>query len=517
MPIPSAMATSLGGPNIQVYRWLEIEGLPYAYGNVAKDATWFAARAAENQLLGIKDWLTSVPEGVSADLDTKEGVASTVGQQDFSILDYDGSLTKFAAVGATQLMDYLANDQIATDDTFIYTGADANITNAAPGKYLYLGTETVQYGSVTTGTKSINAIVRGLFNSKAQAFGAGFPISAQPYTMAKRRAWYYVLAFDPVNGTPLDANKALIMSGTVEDFKLDEADLNIFVVTVESFERQINQDCFNTLRTLRDTNNQGICDSTNVGSGLKSYFSGAPVSDILFATSDLNSYTPGENFYVRVDDEIIGFKRDDVDPVFAMISRGCFNTEVVAHDPGWSGKEVAGVVANAGTNLYDTSVDETRRSWFISAPTTDSPLLADHPLMILLQVMLSTGYGTNKVIGKRNYDVLPRGWGSASTWTAWTCSASSRRRYSLRNYASAELSMPTSASPTWPAICSRRWVTSASRRSATCGRSATWLRPCPTRRCAASTRTTSSVVPRRCGRPTCKAASSRSSISSTRT
>lgn len=396
------MSAALGGVRSNIYRWLEIEGLPNAYGNVAQDITFFANRPIVGQHLSIKPWLTEIPQGVSAELDTKEGIASSVGQQEFSIVDFDGSLTQYAAVGTTN-MCYLSADLTSTATSLTVTGT-VPPSLATNGGSLYIGTETLHYATYTPATKTFTGITRGYYGSRAQDFGVGFPVSSQPYTMAKRRAWYYVLAYDP-NSTPLDANKALVMSGTIEDIKLSDSDLNVFVITIESFERQINRDCFTTLRILRDTSNIGITDA-------QGHAPGVGLNSAPFPSQDLNDYYLGENFYVRVDDEIIHFWRNDspggaAPDGFYIVARGCFNTEIVKHDPGWTGQEVVGVVANDTVDF----TSETTGSAFQSIPTSDAPLRSDHPLMILLQVLLSTGKGTNYVAGKRIYDVLPFGWG----------------------------------------------------------------------------------------------------------
>ena len=75
--------------------WVEIEGLPYAYGNASKDSTWFTPRTDTSQeFLGIRPWFTrdTMPSLPPQNLDHIEGTVSG-GSLRLSIDDIDGSLT----------------------------------------------------------------------------------------------------------------------------------------------------------------------------------------------------------------------------------------------------------------------------------------------------------------------------------------------------------------------------------------------------------------------------------------
>ena len=72
--------------------WLEIEGLPYAYGTVSKDSSWFSGRAAASRFEGIRSWFAKgqLPTLPPQELDHLEGAVGG-GALTLQIVDVDGS------------------------------------------------------------------------------------------------------------------------------------------------------------------------------------------------------------------------------------------------------------------------------------------------------------------------------------------------------------------------------------------------------------------------------------------
>lgn len=405
MSVPTNFKAAIAGRAVKHFRWLEIEGLPYGYGDKAQGASWMLARPTEERLLGIRPYLTGLPDNEDSDIDVLDGLATTVGSVDFHIGDHDLLPTQWTGVHNDADWVLLAADVTAESNVLSYTGDGS----ALPGNgTLYIGTETVTYGTHDPVNKQLTRVTRGKYRSRAKAWGAGIPLSLRPYSMKGRRCWYFQCATS--GGAFVDADKATRFVGTLEKFRLDDSTPGAFVVTAESLEREMTRDVFTGLRTLAGP--APISAPGGEGSGMRlpgeSGYSAQFPNDRM-TSPDAEKFKGDDHpFLIRVDDEVLLFAYNAGS--IQMLARGLFGTQAVAHDANWNGQEVAGIALYA---TGATALPENTSTRFSSLPTTDSPAPNNHPLMLLLQVLLSTGEGTNydPSPGARNYDVLPSPWG----------------------------------------------------------------------------------------------------------
>lgn len=418
MSVPATFKSALqNNDSIVVQRWIEIEGIPRAYGTVTKSSTWFTARAAANRFEGIDPYLARVPANFDADLDPLVGIASVMGQIEFHLVDVDGQPTAWCGNRDASTRLKLAADITAAATTITYTGNPPTFTNSL----LYIGSETIRFTTHDTVAKQFTGCTRALYRSKAQAFAAGIPIGSRPYAMFGRRVWYYQTAHKQGGTVATDADKALRFSGTLENIYLDDSDPGVFVVPVVSLEKELTRQVFRDLRTYTDTENKGIVGNDFAEPGIRfaNESGGSSTSadlnggDVAQTNEDSSQHFPSSTpfrYAFLVDNEVIFFSRSNSPNKFTMTSRAAFGTTREAHSPGFTMKEIAWIARWDITN--NSTPDEHYYSRFLSAQVDGlSPCNGDHPLLVLLQILLSTGTATNYVSGRRNYDVLPESWG----------------------------------------------------------------------------------------------------------
>lgn len=416
MALPAQFLSAVqSNGKVDLLRWVEIEGIPYAYGNVTKSASWFTPRAsAGDRFLGIKSYLQQIPANFDAQLDPLEGTPQTGGQVEFHIGDADGSPTLWTANANKAKWLYVGVFVAAGDVTIQYTGIADTALFPTGGGTLYIGLEAITYTAHNTGTKQFTGCTRAKYRTRAKTYGVGFPITPQPITMRGRRVWYYQAAQrrDTLpQATVADADKVLRFLGRLENLRLADHNIGVYILSVLSMEKELDRGIFRALGTLRDLTQKGIAGPPHTDPGVRTAGEpgGSEIGSKLY-TSDAAQFNNGRNRLFMIDDEVVGFSFGDSSGPFARLNeRGCFNTPLQVHKPGFVAKEVAWVcyVDNmSGTVPFEHAACE-----FNSVETLTSPLPPDHPLMVLLQIVLSTGLGTNFTAGKRNYDVLPEDWG----------------------------------------------------------------------------------------------------------
>lgn len=121
MTIPAAWTTALAQPGINPDLWLEIEGIPWAFGMTARAASWFAGRSQPiERRLGVLGLMPDIPRGVSQEARPLDG-DSSIGEMTLSIMDDANGVVRgpLANVGRT--------------DHFLYMMAPAHAINTAYG------------------------------------------------------------------------------------------------------------------------------------------------------------------------------------------------------------------------------------------------------------------------------------------------------------------------------------------------------------------------------------------------
>lgn len=422
MSLPSQFTSTIRDSDaFSIDRWLEVEGIPYAYGSVTKSSAWFAARSALSQFLGIKAFFKKTPDSFDAEVDVLDGLAKFMGHVDFSITDIENEQTLWAGAWDNTYTRELSVALTKAGVTVSYSGAVADTTKyPTGGGTVYIGNETIAYTAHDTVNKKFTGCTRGKHRSRPQAWKVGSIISYKPYVLYGRRVWYYQTV-TPTGGTAaVDADKVLRFSGTVENYTLDSDDPGAYLLSCLSLEKEFTREVFRDLRTIRDTGNRGIVGTDFTQPGIRfSYDPGAtqPSTANRLYSADIHQldengtpyFSDGAYFMFKVDKEFILFQSSVASGSMAMIARGLMGTTVDEHKPGFSMQEVAILSRDvSGSSLWEHNSTIGKR--FRSATDATSTAQSDHPLIVLLQILLSTGDGDNND-GGRNYDVLPAAWG----------------------------------------------------------------------------------------------------------
>lgn len=411
MSIPEAYRTATGARLVLLWHWLEIEGLPYAYGNFAAGAGLFAGRSSP--LLGVKPWSTQVPAGFDQKVEPLEGRAS-IGQLRYELLDRDGTLVSDLGLAVGRRDNLLTpTTEIAAEATSFAVAQTPDPT-AYPttGGVVYVGRETILYASRIGSTFS--GLTRGAYGSKAQAHGTGSPISHYPRFLGGRNAVvrYYLGDSEPSNSTH-DAASIARMSGVVAGC-VQSRGATCFELTIDSVDRKISGWLgVDRKRMIFDGGLQGT-----LGWGMPDAFGVfepegdddvvSPVPGELALSNGLSDVTRGGTlagwnhaqgrgaaFFVRVDDELLLIKprfSHNSGRFFDVLARGLWGTPVQQHHTGAEVREVMPIAWD------DAKADDPVLKYL--------PWTSDHPIDIALQIITSTGAGTNGP-----YDTLPARWG----------------------------------------------------------------------------------------------------------
>lgn len=419
MSVPANHISALAGTQANIGRWIEIEGLPYAFGSFTNTnpANFFSTRGVAQRPLGIKPYLTKVPRGIDQNIDTLKGGSQTTGAAEFEIADIDGSVAQLLGVGYQTGFTALSAEINGSVTTIPYpNGGGAAFSN---GGYCYIGTETIKIGTV--GATSFTGCTRGYFNSKPQAFGLGIPIGTRPYTMANRRCWYRQVAVagqgrQSLDVTGIDGDSCVRLSGLLDDMPSGDTP-HKWRLIVHTMDEELDRQIFRDLRSFPlqsiimsdkpydDTSDEGPGQIQIAGYPWYNVNQFSVANDSHWApplTSDgLPLFGAGEYFLLRIDDEIfqcLGLASGRVQ----FQARALLGTKPEKHTFGASAREVVSIIENAAVLGMEIA------SKFTAVPPVGR---ADHPLAILLQLLLSTGTGDNYPGSGTNYDVLPEGWG----------------------------------------------------------------------------------------------------------
>lgn len=400
--LPNIADVALAGRNARFSRWIEVEGLPYGFGTEERADTWFAARSSTQKLKGIRPVLAGVPQMLGSQIDVLGGGAMTSGSVTFNLLDIDGLITSWANIATPA--GVLSSDFLAGSTTPSIQGLGAFVV----GELLYIGTETVEVVSTSPLT-----VARGQFWSKAEDYGAGFPVGRAPYTFANRRVRYFNIIHPAVGYEPTDADKFLRFQGAMKQLSLG-TNRAVFDLRADALDKEIDRQAFQgggniTIDPLRGMWSNTIPNTAQLSEEEQIFYSGAwNVGDIAMVNEDLEQLgmADGQWVLLKVDDEIIAAETKIVTSSSTghrisflwLRQRGVFGTRVEEHKGPMRFREVLSVTEKTTTGEADQLA-----SFF--AYSSSMPARADHPLCILLSAMLSTGDGLNI------YDTLPKRWG----------------------------------------------------------------------------------------------------------
>lgn len=416
MSVPLQHLAVLAAAHSNYGRWVEIEGIPYAYGSFERTAGFFSSRGATQRFLGIKPFLMKVPRTVDQTIDTLTGGSLSSGNVQFEIADIDDTIVQLLGVGYQTGFTALDSDLTKAATTIpIPSGGGGSFVN---GGYCYIGTEAILIGTV--GATSFTGCTRGMFRSTPQVFAKGIPIGTRPYTMANRRVWYNQIGLAGQTRQDLtnadDANTCLRVSGLLDNMVVAQQP-NSYLLTIKSMESELDKKAFRDLRSwplLHPFASPNFIGGAFLQvAGYNGYYidDDGKSNDRAYPplTADgLPLYAPGERVLVRIDDEIFSITGLS-DGGVQFTQRALMGTEATGHKGGAQVQEVVSVVEfeNKVGFLWSSKFDA------VGLPTG---IHADHPLALVLQLLMSTGTRTTGYGSPTNgtngiYDTLPDGWG----------------------------------------------------------------------------------------------------------
>lgn len=419
-------------PDVPLHYWVEIEGLPYCFGNFRADARAFAGRPEEERFEGILPWMTNPPTSFDQEVDVLEAAAS-VGQMSIDLLDLGGgdsglpplaNLLGLAAAMTAEPLTLLAD--FYTGSSMLFAEPSPWVDSWPTEGHLWVGKETLRFSR----TKAVfNIVGQGRFRSKPADHGAGSLLTQYPRSIGQRMIWVWYVAGDfPRTKDPTEIVGAATLRfvGTVQSASRLPGGIRGFRLGCDSIDRRVNGFAApERAKTLFDkpymfTLKQGIAGRAEDGTfyvdgdgedALDGYAvdaRGNPVDDWVRIENRGSAITFGSlsrfnrdrgrgfRFFVRVDDELMNVEWDSNRPYHLhILHRGLWGTKRQPHEPDAEGQEVFPLVP-VTPGGYPVS----------ASPLYSLPNLDGDPVELALALITSTGKGTNGP-----YDVLPADWG----------------------------------------------------------------------------------------------------------
>jgi len=427
MTTPAAFTTALATRKGEAKYWLEIGGLPYAYGNFTGSGSWFASRPVDEQFLGVKPWMTRedgrlhVPEIATQEVDYVEGRCD-MGSMRCVLTDVDDTLASLFAMRRTTnrlnlystlhpsdttsvvIADELATKTIATAATF---SAGANT--------LYLGRETIvcsAFDTVNTFTISqrgaykseIPGAHRGRDNADTLTQGApaGEVVTAYPRSLDGRPVWLY-LALDGDDAT----DGALVFHGIIRTVGWQNGAREL-VLSCDDWQGRLKAPLF---ESIGDPIEYLSLDHTDARFVSKHFVAVAPPGTMSLRNARISGVASGDIVFAAYTNDIIVAVEADGTPTtepFAFKFRDYIltpqNVGVPTETSVAASEARGGVVRSPVIMVRGEEASGTFSGVPFNYPDTAR---AGHPLSILLSLLTSQyGVGDNG-----NYDTLPLGWG----------------------------------------------------------------------------------------------------------
>jgi len=395
--------------------WLEIEGLPYAYGTVSKDSSWFSGRAAASRFLGIRSWFAkdSLPSLPPQTLDHQEGAVGG-GALSVQIVDVDGSLTELTACARTDGRCVFAAT-LDNNDTGAKTVTGDTTTWPASGA-AFVGYETITYTSTTT--TSVTIASRGAYRSRATSHAGGVVspgvasngssridvgelLTPYPTKLEGRRVWL-MAGHSPA----ADADCTEVWSGVIEEVGFGGPDLRTLSLSCSQSFGELNAPAFGDLGTFGVPSTEGEPPAWIIASRTQT---GQPGSFLAPEVYEFGAVPPQQ-----------------VGPIADTTASGKRRMFLADNGYGVNVLRMDNYFNTAGTSLNVYAVTEF--DYVTPGPRVNNggshgsfiqecvyindsyePFTAgDHPLQVLLQLLLSDfGDGLNH----STYDTLPSQWG----------------------------------------------------------------------------------------------------------
>jgi len=455
----TAFATALLQRNATAILYLEIEGLPYAYGTIEKTSAWFTS----SQFEGVQPWLRvdgssmGLPRFSEHALNHFEGTVG-MGSIRMSLVDVDDSLAGlFAPRRTDDRLRLTGGSASGSDLAYGYTtqllvaddAASGNTGSLAGGDWptadltLYVDGETITASSRLGGT--ISTLTRGRYRSTAAKHVArkaspstdtGSIVTQYPRNLRGRQVWLR-MGLDAA----ADSECVTIWHGVLSDFAwldegksialdLDDATglLDGLMLFGEWFALFLGRDGAARPELVRGEAE----DPPQI------WISGLPEVGASYLAE-------GTIFHARLPEHrLVAFKRQGTAPADDGADGLAFSVEASQllglgapfelhrprQDQGEETRSVGPSILLAGEISPVVLIHGVAQLEVAAAEATDAAsggrewsfgAVGDHPLQVVLQLLLSTGTGTNydtadpDVTGiettTTGYDTLPRDWG----------------------------------------------------------------------------------------------------------
>ncbi len=456
MALPSAFLTALALDRVAGDVWVELEGLPWAYGLAGRDAAWFSGRAAAEARAGTAGVLLGLPRGAEQEARPLEA-DSSVGQLTVQLqLDAAGTVLPLIGNGARRdgqvasgaperasLTSYgsgqvirvqntpaggynayacttpgitAASPPVVADDAATITDGSAGFTligamdwdaSVTPTGLAFTGTATdfPAAGVLYLGRETVAYV------GKVQGTGSGFfaGLTRGQYALPGMEAKTLHTAGDLISPYPrfvatrraawyttldgTDTNRVTRWAGTVRGAKLMAGAAGLELV-LESLEGDLKAKVFGNQRT-----GKLAVGLTEADGSYQSQDDTEPRPEtdrlVLEEGSTAGTWTHGDEILVRLGDEYLAgtVAVDGTETAIALTGRGCLSSQAVQHSPGDDLVEV----------IYTGARDADRSA----ADRVSKFTAGDHPFDVALSFLCSRlGDGANGA-----YDVLPPGWG----------------------------------------------------------------------------------------------------------
>lgn len=418
MSVPANFATAVErAARGALVLWVEIEGLPYAYGNTSKDSTWFTPRAADERFEGIRPWFAreSLPTIPPQELDHIEGVVAG-GACEFDIEDVDGSLSALTASARTdQWLTFASGVSATATGSTDVNGSTSSWASSGVG---YVGYETFAYSSKTSTALTISA--RGRYRSLAVPHDGGALLAdtadntqrrtlpgelVTPYArgLEGRRAWLYA-GHSPASVSDC----ACIFAGQVEEVAFVGGALNTLRISCSQAYAELSQPLFADLGTFgADVREGADPPEFRLGAVVLLAGGGGVADDPTppFSEGRTVQFAAPNGRYTTTETHAAAHRR------FYEVNGDAFRLgSAFATDTDRAVYSVPGLWFKAAGEWgqYGGITTDVIREIVPVADVTDGPFAGnDHPLRALLCVLTSVGGNADNGA----YDVLPRGFG----------------------------------------------------------------------------------------------------------
>lgn len=456
MALPSGYQSNSDKRSVKIWQFLEIEGIPYAFGNFSGSSDLYMYHNSGNKFLGILPVMVKPGKGYQQKVDVMEG-KSDVGQMMIELIDDDGQLGGRLGLGVGRDTDVgLLAHKINRSDTTIYftTGSQYANYSSTSGSIMYCDLETISYASRSA--TMFTGCSRGRFSSTGSFHQSGSIFTPYPRHLGQRNAYirYFISESNPSttevssSARSLAADSIFRTVGYVAGVKNNKEgtgyvlDLASIEKRVGSFvgaerKRKIFDNGFKSTLTLGmpgvdngelyyfedDAPPPPAMGSTRGSWGDVAYNPDTGEMDDTFLVCEAKHVTRNEfkqattgglarynfdrvpsrdySFFVQVDEEIMVLEWDrGLRPAprysLLVLHRGVFNTKKQKHEKGAKVNEVFPLVASSTDS---DSIEATQVVWHL-------PLPSNNPLDICQSILTSTGIsGSNGP-----HDNLPRDW-----------------------------------------------------------------------------------------------------------